>query len=67
MRELKMILKTSHSEQNKIKVAEMILKARGMFKNEHSLTIERQEDTFDHEKARKEIIDLDIDKDSYLE
>ncbi|WP_181349365.1 phBC6A51 family helix-turn-helix protein [Thalassobacillus sp. CUG 92003] len=60
VRELRSILKTSHSEGNKVKVAEMILKSRGMFKEQHELTV-KQEETYDVEAKRKEIIDMDID------
>jgi predicted DNA-binding protein YlxM (UPF0122 family) len=58
--EMKKILKTSHSESNKIKLIEMILKTQGKFKNELDITVS-QEHVFELEKEKREIIDIDID------
>jgi predicted DNA-binding protein YlxM (UPF0122 family) len=58
--QMKKILKTSHSESNKIKLIEMILKTQGKFKNEIDLHV-KQEHVFELEREKREIIDLNID------
>ncbi|WP_202081587.1 hypothetical protein [Caldalkalibacillus salinus] len=37
------------------------LKARGVFKNELDMTVKQDNDLYDLEKARKQVIDMDID------
>ncbi|MCK6256822.1 helix-turn-helix domain-containing protein [Fictibacillus sp. KIGAM418] len=59
--EMKKILKTSHSESNKIKVIEMIMKTQGKFKNELDVNV-KQEHVFDLEKEKREIIEIDVDE-----
>jgi predicted DNA-binding protein YlxM (UPF0122 family) len=61
VREMRTILKKSHSESNKLKAAEMVLKARGVFKNEMTVNVNPHEEVYDTEQKRKEIIDMDLD------
>ncbi|MDZ5712791.1 helix-turn-helix transcriptional regulator [Jeotgalibacillus haloalkalitolerans] len=61
VREMRKILKKSHSESNKIKVMEMVLKSKGMYKNEMSVTV-KQEEQYDLEAKKREIIEMDLEK-----
>ncbi|WP_337192755.1 HTH domain-containing protein [Halobacillus halophilus] len=62
VKEMENILDKSHSEQNKLKVIEMIMKSKSMFKGEHTLTVKQEEqELYDHEKIRREVLDMDLD------
>jgi DNA-binding MarR family transcriptional regulator len=58
--EMEKILKTSHSESNKIKVLEMVLKTQGKFKETLDISV-KPEHVFDLEREKREIIDIDVD------
>ncbi|MEW5567679.1 phBC6A51 family helix-turn-helix protein [Rossellomorea marisflavi] len=63
VREMRNILKKSHSETNKIKIIEMVMKSKNMFKEGIDIHVSHDiPSEYDYERKRKEIIDMQIDE-----